>query len=459
MTALDRDGTNVDLLVVGGGIAGMAAAARAAQDGATVAVVEKQGILGGSGLYASYLWTAATTEAMRELNPECDAAISVVPVSDTDDAVAWISDLGVELGRTVRILGFGKGRTLDTAGLISACAQIVRSGAGNRIHLKTVCVELLLEEHTVIGARIRADDGKEQEVLAKTVLLATGGFAGSAGLRERFIGSGCRDAVARVNPGSVGDGFQLGRAAGASHGLSGAGFYGHLMPSHVPIREPSEFHDYTFFHSEHSLLFNVSGKRFCDETLGDHLSAQSLAAEPEARALMISDARVHEQWMLRPYVSTSESVDKFALAYRHGARCAVAETVDELEYIPPEWGYPGDVVLQGVYAANSPTGGRNKPARSNDAAPLVDPPYYLIEVIPAMTFPYVGLMTDSMSQVLDDAGKPVEGLLAAGADAGGLYYRNYAGGLMPAVCFGLRAGCAAALRANGKSVTLEPLGS
>lgn len=444
----DEPGAEVDLLVVGGGIAGMTAAARAVQDGASVAVIEKQGILGGSGLYASYLWTAGSVEDMRRLDPECPDNITLVPVLDADEAVAWITALGVDVGRAVRIMGFGRGRTLDTAGLIAACAELVRSHPDSSILLKTVCAELLVTDQVVVGARTRAHDGREDVIRAKHVLLATGGFAGSSALRERFIGPGTRDAFARANPGSVGDGFQLGRAAGASSGIPGAGFYGHLVPSHVAIREPSEFGDYTFFHSEHSLLFNVNGERFCDETLGDHLSTEALSEQPEARALMIADARVHNEWMLKPYVSTSQPIDKFALAYRNGARCAVAEDIDELAYIPPEWGYDADHVLEGVRQANS---GQGSPPRTNDSAPLADPPYYLIEVIPAMTFPYVGLMTDEIARVLDDSGRPIEGLLAAGADAGGLYYRNYAGGLMPAVCYGLRAGRLAAMQGNGDS--------
>jgi hypothetical protein len=41
--------------------------------------------------------------------------------------------------------------------------------------------------------------------------------------------------------------------------------------------------------------------------------------------------------------------------------------------------------------------------------------------------------------VLDEGGSPIPGLLAAGADAGGLYVRAYAGGLAAALVFGLRA--------------------
>ena len=48
----------VDLLVFGGGMAGMSAAARACSDGASVILVEKGSAIGGSAMYAGFIWTA-----------------------------------------------------------------------------------------------------------------------------------------------------------------------------------------------------------------------------------------------------------------------------------------------------------------------------------------------------------------------------------------------------------------
>jgi hypothetical protein len=40
-------------------------------------------------------------------------------------------------------------------------------------------------------------------------------------------------------------------------------------------------------------------------------------------------------------------------------------------------------------------------------------------------------------------GEPIRGLLAAGADAGGVFHRAYAGGLAAALVFGLQAAATA----------------
>ena len=87
-------------------------------------------------------------------------------------------------------------------------------------------------------------------------------------------------------------------------------------------------------------------------------------------------------------------------------------------------------------ASSSPAAG-STPRRSST------PPYYVIEVIPAITFTFTGLRIDEHARVLDADGEPIRGLLAAGADAGGVFHRAYAGGLAAALVFGLQAAATA----------------
>src|SRR5438093_1604187 len=232
----------VDLLVLGGGMAGMTAAARAARDGATVVLVEKGEAIGGSAAYAGFIWTAPTREVMHDVNPDGDPALADRVVEAYDEGIAWVRSLGVEVKDPVAVLGYG---------------------------------------------------------------------------------------------------LRLGLAAGGAFTGDGAGFYGHLIPSRVAYGNPLEFTDLTFYHSEHGVLLNLEGRRFCDETLGDHLSTLRVLEQPEARALLVTDQRVHDEWMLAPYVEGVEPLDKFALAYRRGARAAIAEDIDEFEAPPPDWGYLG----------------------------------------------------------------------------------------------------------------------
>jgi succinate dehydrogenase/fumarate reductase flavoprotein subunit len=429
--------TDVDLLVIGAGITGLTAAARAAATGARVALVEKGPAVGGSAQYAGYVWTAESYERMREVNPDGDAELARVVTGRLEDGLDWIRSLDVEVGPKVVILGYGRGCQTNLVGYITACLARVRDH-GTVLTDATV-LRLLSDEGGVHGAVISVG-GAEQTVHAGATLLATGGFGGDPDLRAQHIHPLARDLPLRGNPHSTGDGLRLAGAAGAAFVGEDAGFYGHLVPSHTGYGNPSEFVSQTFYHSEHGILLNLAGRRFCDETVADHLNALSVLEQPEARALLICDERVHREWMLTPYVAGAEAPDKFRMAYSRGARAAIAEDVDELEALPPEWGYNGPAARESLIAFNEQASARRtEPGRRLDSSPLLDPPYYVIEVIPALTNTWGGLRIDARSRVLDTTGSPIPGLLAAGADAGGLFQRAYGGGLAAGLTFAMLA--------------------
>lgn len=430
-----------DVLVIGAGIAGLAAAARVVQRGGSVVLVEKGPAVGGSALYAGYVWTAPSYAVLRDAIPTGDPSLARRLVGDFPAAVEWVRELGVSVGDPVSVLGYGVGHQTDLVGAIRACERIVEQDDASVVLRQATVSALLREDGTVVGAELMTSDGVRRLVRAGTTILATGGFAASPEERAARLGPVAAGLPLRAHPRSVGDGLRLGGAAGASTVGRGAGFYGHLIPSGVPYDDPLRFTDLTFYHSEHSLLINRAGQRFVDESIGDHVSTVALLDQPEARALLICDQRVHDQWMLgAPYVQGVEPVDRFALAYRSGARAAVAHDLDELEALPAEWGYDGPTVRDAVRAFNATVGrGPIEPARRSDQSPLVDPPYYVIEVVPAITFTYEGLRIDAAARVLGDDGRPIDGLLAAGADSGGVFARGYAGGIANALVFGLRA--------------------
>jgi succinate dehydrogenase/fumarate reductase flavoprotein subunit len=439
-----REDNQVDLLVVGAGMAGLSAAAYATRAGASVVLVEKADTVGGSAQYAGYIWTAPTVDVMREVNPQGDPELGRRVVEGYDDGIEFVRSLGVTVGDAVPVLGFGRGRPTDMANYLLMCERAVRDAEHGELLLSAEVQALVIDDGRVRGADIVTADGGTRRVIARSTLLATGGFGGDPELRERLIHPQARDMTLRSNRTSTGDGLRLGQAAGAAFGKPDAGFYGHLIPSHIPYDDPYEFVNRSFYHSEHSVLINLEGERFVDESIGDHISTIALLEQPEARALMVYDQRVHDDVEMGPYVQGLEvTLDKFQTAYRLGARCAIAEDVDELEALPEEWGYPGTAARDAVKAFNE--------SHPEDA--LVNSPLYIIEVIPAITHPFGGLLIDDSARVLDEFGAPIPGLLAAGADAGGLYRRAYAGGLAAALVFGLQAARTALAQPVAGSVT------
>jgi succinate dehydrogenase/fumarate reductase flavoprotein subunit len=431
--------TDVDVLVLGGGMAGLSAAAWSVHRGRSVVLVEK-GELGGSAARAGFIWTAPTVEALREAIPDGDPQLAERLIEGFGPAVEWVRSMGAEVQPAVTVLRFGRGHQTAILNYFRACELAIRDDPRSDIVMGGDAERLIVENGEVRGAEIRLPDGGVRRIRAAATVLATGGFQGDERLRTELIHAQAHDLPLRSNPYSNGAGLRLGRSAGAAFGPEKAGFYGHLMASGVQLRPDDDFPALTLYYSEHGVLLNLRGERFYDETVGDHLTTMALLEQPEARGLLITDERVREQWILRPYVEGVMAVDTFDLVYKRGARAAVAEDIDELAYLPEEWGYDGETVRQALLDFNrGVTAGAIDPPRAFDATPIDKPPIYVVEVVPAITFTFGGLRVDGDAHVLDEGGRPIRGLFAAGADAGGVYVRAYAGGLAAALVFGLRA--------------------
>ncbi|MFC5950726.1 FAD-dependent oxidoreductase [Pseudonocardia lutea] len=425
----------VDLLVLGGGMAGMTAAARAARSGLRVAVVERAPELGGSARFAGYLWTAPDTATMDEINPHGDPELKAAVVGRFADAVAFLRDLEVPVADAVTILRFGRGHAFDTSLYIDTCRRAVLAQGSVTTGARTTKLTIDAEGR-VSGAELLLADGSTRAVRAGATLLATGGFQADAELRARYVHAQARDVALRSNPWSSGDGLRLATEAGGAVTGEGSGFYGHLVPAHVDL-QPEHFVDLALYYSEHALLFNLAGERFVDETVGDHLTTMALLDQPEARGLLVTDARGYREYITGSYVEGAPATDKFALARRKGGRCVVADDADDFRAVPEEWGYDGERIADEV--ARLAGGAPPSPPRTIDPRPLAEAPYYVVEVAAALTFPFAGIRIDARGRVLGASGDVVPGLYAAGSDVGGIYAGAYAGGIAAAAATGLAA--------------------
>lgn len=421
-------------------MAGLTAAASAAGQGARVVLLERAATLGGSAALAGYVWTAPTFESLRAVNPGGDADLGRALVTGFSGALEWLRSAGISYGPEVTVLRYGRGHRVDTGAYIRRCRELLRE-RGAQVSIGVRTTSLIVEDGAVRGAACTLPDGTARRVRARWTLLATGGFQADQRLRAELIHPQAADLPLRSNPCSAGDGLRLGRSAGGAFGLDGAGFYGHLVPAGVPLSDPALFTELALYYSEHCLLFSLDGERFTDETAGDHLTAMALTAQPGARGLLIGDAVTYREWITGSYVAGIPPANTFEACRRRGARCAVAGDVAEFELIPEDWGYPGAKIRDAVEAFNAAArdGETLVPAREFDRRPLDEPPYYVVEAAPAITFTLGGLLIDPAGRVRAEGGGTVPGLLAAGADAGGLYRGAYAGGLAPALVFGLAA--------------------
>lgn len=416
-------------------MAGMTAAARAAQRGARVLVVEKAKNIGGSTvLSGGRLWTAADLDLMAEECPMGDLELQQVAFAGFDDAVAFLRSTGVHVGPQIGHLHYGKGHDFDVVGYIAACRTIVEQHGGT-IAVDTVTDRLETRDgEQVSGALLLHRDGRTQ-VIATHTLLATGGFAANPDLLRSFVHPNGAEALARANPLNTGDGLRLGLAAGGSTSPFMGGFYGHVIQSPIHRWGPREFRAYTQGASIKSLLLNREGLRFCDESLGDHQNSERILEQPGARALMVFDESIRRTEAALILANTDTPIDKVKIAIEEGARVAAGATWNEVFAITAGWGFDAERCLATVAAFNATE--TPQPPRRRDRLAYVEPPFYAMEVQCGVTATHGGLRIDTRARALDAFGSPVPGLFVAGADAGNAFGEGYGGGLNFAATLGL----------------------
>jgi succinate dehydrogenase/fumarate reductase flavoprotein subunit len=422
----DRGG--FDLVVAGAGMAGLTAAGAVARRGGRVAVLEKAAEIGGSTvLSGGMVWTADDPERLIEECPRADSHLIRALCADRTRLFGWCDKLGVHVGQEVGVLGYGHGRHVDMVEYLDACRSAVVA-AGGEVMTRSQVYALVVETGRVVGVDALSG-GEELVVRGGSTLLAGGGFQADPELLAEHVHPNAPDMLLRSNRASSGDGLRAALAIGAATSIAMDGFYGHLISWPTDVWVPGVYTLLSQYHSDRCALVNVHGDLFRAPFSGDHYNTQWTVKQPEGRAVMIMDRRLHADQA--PPTTVSVPIDKFEIAADHGAHTAVAATIEGLGEAIAAWGYAGEHLAAAVAAHNADFTG--------PGLPITEPPFYALEVRPAITFTHGGLRIDTDARVLAVDGTPIPGLLAAGADAGGVFDGGYGGGLSAAGVFGLRA--------------------
>lgn len=446
----------VDVVVVGAGMGGLAAAVAAQEDGARVLVLEKGSEPGGSfALAGGYVWTVDSVESYDEIIPHGDAALGHLVVEDYEWGIEWLKEHGVRLEWTERGLGhhkrFGGHRVVPdtvTSGVLPLQAAL--TAAGGTLTTGAAVMALLQDDAGAIsGVRYR-EGGSVHEVRCSAVVLATGGFQNNLEMMSRYVSPYADRAIVRSNAGSTGDGLRMALDAGgsASRGLSA--FYGHTLPAPPTHVDEESFRKLSQFYSSDCLVVNREGRRFVDESNGDEVVALGLIRQPEAEGYIVFDRVMHETYVQESPFPDMDPFDPLERVRDAGGVVLVADSLKDLAaQLLDRYGVSARNVIETVEEFNAA-------ARANDPLLLSVPrraglracatgPFYAVAVRPGVTFTEGGLRVGSEDcQVLNPDGRPVQGLFAAGADVGGVSIEGYAGGLAPALATGLRAGVFAA---------------
>jgi succinate dehydrogenase/fumarate reductase flavoprotein subunit len=428
-----------DLVVVGAGMAGLTAAAEAGRQGLSVVVLEKEHGTGGTARGSGgYVWTLPSLEIVNSNATDGDPALHEVIFEEFPRLVDAMRGIGATVEGPMDILT-GRGYRVDILGYLDRCTRAIERLGGMLLRDAVVTNLVADSRGAVTGVHaVQADDGIEID--AAWTMLCTGGFVANPVLTSEFLGPRHTPMRVRASRANTGDGLVLARRIGGASAPS-RGFYGHLVGTGIPLDDLSRMRSFGLYHSEHCVLLGRDGARFVDESRGDHMTVQAEHFVTSPSAALIWDERIQADIVMQPWISGSPGEDRLEIAARGGARTIRAPGLDELASDLDSWGFKGAqavTTLQAFNAVVTSSDASLDPPRRNHRVPVDVAPFYVVEVSPAITFPYGGLKVDSAARVTAGSGGVVGGLLAAGSDVGGIMGPDYTGGLCTSGSFALR---------------------
>jgi fumarate reductase flavoprotein subunit len=470
-------GRDYDVVVVGGGGAGLCAAIEAHDAGARVALVEADRKLGGSTALSGGVYYAAGTSVQRAagivgddadamfeyymtLNQyRVEAALARVLCDEAAPGLEWLIGLGVEflpegLYRSgVERVARGHGATGAGAGIAAALERAVRARTID-VALDARVEALLPGEQAgcIAGLRVSGAD-----IRVPSVVLATGGFGANPYLLHRLYPDAARQgdwAWYIGSPHCQGDGLVLGEAVGAD-------LVGHnrgLLLTTPNFRKVLEV-----FVPGWLVYVNREGRRFVNETAEYAVMAGVIQAQTGGSCFAIFDEAARRE--ARPHPRYADAfaagvlpmnwvADELAAQVRTG-RVIQADTLDELAV---RCGMrPGGLAatVEGYNADARDGVDRAFFKNGEEMKPIATPPFFAVEIRPAIIcLTSTGLRIDARTRVLDGNDRPIRGLHAAGETAGGVLGERYIGGgnsIANAIVFGRRAGREAAATARASN--------
>ena len=451
-----------DVVVVGGGGAGLASAISAQQNGANVIVMEKLDILGGS--------TNVSEGALNAVDPERQGAQGIEDsvgkfvkqtyegghgVGDLElitylcmnsmDAVRWLESIGVEfkdeIGTATGALWQRSHYPSTPSGnsYIRVFEKYIAENEGITVLNGTTATEITTDENgAVTGVVGTAKDGSTVTVKANSVILATGGFGANKDLlREYNTGVwahvdvttlGCTNLALSA----TGAGIEMATAIGADvtgmsdiqiHpcGTPGTGLMENIRTS-----------------GRNRIFVNIYGDRFVNEGAARDTLAQAIFDQDEQTYYVVVNS---VRYPSRDFVDNNGATIENMVAQGSVIEAdTIAELAEKIGADPEKLQASVDdynAIVRGEL--EDPLGFK---ANNKADVEMTEGPWYACKKVPTVHHTMGGLKINDKTEVLDTEGNVIPNLFAAGEVTGGIHGSNRLGGNAIADCmtFGKLAG-------------------
>lgn len=425
------DDVTADIVVVGGGPSGLAAAitAKQANKDAYVLVVEKMDILSGNGKFDMNFYDLINSQAQKAAGNEkwtvnqVENFIEAKSAAGDDEARvkvwaeqenvldAWLRDMGVELDYNYSAMNHMAKEDQYAGEVIQAGMEECAKELGIEIRTGTKGIDLIMEEGRCAGVSVENNDNESYAVRAQYTIIATGGFCSSKELLAEYA-PGYEVLNTSNQMGTTGDFVKVFEANGFKmEQMDNVRVFPNII---VPRRDLTGGADL-------SLLVNKEGARFISENAGGLNLGTTIQAQTDGAVFSITDKTGYDSfYRIRKHVGLGY--------YSQGE--TLAELAEALGIDPAG-------LEQTVADFNEAVESETEDELLGEVAsrPLdAEGPYYGVRIEAANHMTKGGVSCNENAQVLYEDGSVVEGLYAAGE------VTWQSGGYSQSVAFGRVAG-------------------
>lgn len=468
MAAVKNEKT--DIVIVGGGLAGLAAANALVKKGVKPIVLEKLPFLGGAGLFPEGSLGVNTryqkehgikTTVQQVLDAglqyhhfRADPAVLRVLIEGSKDTIDEIADMGIQF-RGIRTM-YGPEESLMTwhlfkggaAAVIEKFIKNIEARKGT-ILTETTAKRLIVENGKVAGVEATDAAGNVHIIRAKKVIIATGGFAANKEMLAQYVFDSSALGMVEpiwlrgpVNDGRMGDGINMARLVGAGvagmHAVAGNAPY---LPDNPPINQfsgPDELKQGRCALAQPWLWVDHTGRRFFNESRGSvFVDVYNAMTSAGGVSYTIFDQekmdRMINQGAVLPFnaiVLAGVPLKSLPKTWEIGMQRGWAFKADSIKELAQQIGVPPENLLDTMKKVNSyaekgvdPEFGRKK--EHLEKFNLKKGPYYALKAIRAFFLTLGGVTVTPQFEAKTPQGDVIPNLYVVGQDIGGLYDSSY----------------------------------
>lgn len=408
-TEVPHEDTTADIVVIGGGGAGMTAAISAAYEGKKVILLEKLGVVGGTSNYScegfgavgdmthealgSDITAEQLTENFIKQNPNGTPEAFKVLAHNNGKAVNWLRSIGAPLSVAAGQTSVASAREVGKLGvsIVSALkAECEKAGVDVRVNSKAT--ELIMKDDAVSGVKVSTKSG-DYTISTKAVVIATGGFGANKDMVIEYAPQ-LKDLSSSCSNGATGDGHKMAQAVGAE--LKNMDY---IRVNFTYTTADNGYYYYMGSLFNNGAIFvNDDGKRFVNDQGSYGVGHQ--VVEQGGGGWAIFDNSI---------VEGVEDVRKFRDLGLYVSANSIEELADKI-------GVNKENLVKTVndykgYVAN---GKDEEFGRAMLNMTFDEGPYYACRMTCRVQGTFGGINTDVNAQVLNAAGAPIAGLFAAG---------------------------------------------